>query len=878
MPLRSLRPAVVLLALLCLPAALRGESYSVTTFAGTSNVAGAADGIPGTFRSPYGLALDASRNLLVTDLLNNTIRRVTPGRVVSTLAGTPGQVGLVDATGAGARFNFPVGIAVDATGNALVADARTFTVRRISSTGVVTTFAGVAFQAGTVDGPAATARFLLPYGVAIDAAGNTFVAEGGAHVIRRISANGVVTTLAGVAGSAGYADGQGSAARFNVPWGIAVDPNGTVYVADSENHVIRRISPAGMVSTHAGKSGVTGPADGTGEAARFQQPRGIALDAAGNLFVADHGNHTVRRVSSSGFVVTIAGSPGVIGDDDSVGAAARFFDPVAVAVDGNAVYIADSGNNLIRRAVPASAAALPVISIHPVEQQVSVGQPVTFRVVASGGNLTYAWFRNGFAIPGATAATLTLAAPTIDDEASFRVRVTGPGGAVDSESAALTVWPVGTGGVAITARPLGQSVAVGDPVRFAVTASGNGLGYQWLRNGAAIAGATRATYALAAAQTADAGVYGVRVSAGAVTETAFAKLVVGGVSGGAVTLLSEPAGRSVAVGQAVSFSVQAGGAGPFTYQWFKDGVALAGATAATLTLTAAQVSDAGTYAVRVSAGAAFVFSSGAVLTVQGPAGPAARLTNLSVRTNLEAAATLIVGVAVAEGPREVLFRAVGPALAVFGVPGVLANPRIEIYNGAGARVQENEDWQAGLAPVFAAVGAFALPAGSRDAALVAPLTPGGFTAQVPGAAGGVVLVEAYETGPAGAARLINVSARNRVGTGDDVLIAGFTLAGNGAKPLLIRAVGPGLAAFGVPGTLTDPKLEIYNSAGVKVAENDTWDPALAATFGTVGACPLPAASRDAALRAELAPGSYTALVKGSDGGTGEALVEVYELR
>jgi hypothetical protein len=126
--------------------------------------------------------------------------------------------------------------------------------------------------------------------------------------------------------------------------------------------------------------------------------------------------------------------------------------------------------------------------------------------------------------------------------------------------------------------------------------------------------------------------------------------------------------------------------------------------------------------------------------------------------------------------------------------------------------------------------------------------------------------------------LINVSARNRVGTGDDVLIAGFTLAGSGAKPLLIRAVGPGLAAFGVPGTLADPKLEIYNGAGVKVAENDTWDPALAATFGSVGAFALPGGSRDAALRTELPPGSYTALVKGSDGGTGEALIEVYELR
>ncbi|MEY3607422.1 MAG: hypothetical protein RLZZ447_210, partial [Verrucomicrobiota bacterium] len=613
MSLRRLPPAVALLALLS-PAVLRAESYSVTTFAGTSNVAGGADGAPGTFNSPYGLAVDASRNLVVADTINNTVRRITPGRVVSTLAGTLGQPGYVDATGAAARFNFPVGVAADGAGNVLLADARTFTIRRVTAAGVVATFAGAGLQAGTTDGPAASARFLLPYGVAVDGAGNAYVAEGGTHVIRRISAASVVTTLAGTAGASGYADGAGPSARFNVPWGIAVDAAGTVYVADSENHVIRRISPAGVVTTWAGQSGVTGYADGAGVVARFQQPRGLAVDAGGNLFVADHGNHTVRRISAAGVVETIAGSPGITGDADSVGAAARFYYPVAVAVDGNAVYIADSGNNLIRRAVPASAAALPVISIHPVEQQVAVAQPVTFRVVASGGGLTYAWFRNGFAIPGSTAATYTLAAPTVEDEASYRVRVTGPGGAVDSEPAALTVWPVGTAGVAITARPLGQSVAVGEAVNFTVTASGTNLSYQWLRNGAGLAGATRATYALAAAQTADAGVYGVRVSAGTVSETAFAKLVVGGVSGGAVTLLSEPVGRSVAAGQAVTFSVQASGAGPFTYQWFKDGAALAGATAAALTLPAAQAADAGTYSVRVSAGTAFVVSSGALLT------------------------------------------------------------------------------------------------------------------------------------------------------------------------------------------------------------------------------------------------------------------------
>lgn len=343
------------------------------------------------------------------------------------------------------------------------------------------------------------------------------------------------------------------------------------------------------------------------------------------------------------------------------------------------------------------------------------------------------------------------------------------------------------------------------------------------------------------------------------------------------TITQQPTNQTALPGGTVIFTAAASGTPTPTLQWWRDGQPIAGATGATYTVANVRTTDAGVYSVVATNPGGSQLSSAATLTVIAP-NANARLSNLSVRTNLAASATLIVGVAVADGSRDVLFRAIGPTLAAFQVPGTLADPRLEIYNGAAVKVNENDNWAPTLAPVFASVGAFALTPGSRDAALVAPLSPGGFTAQVPGATGGVVLVEAYDTGPAGAARLVNVSARNRVGTGDDLLIAGFTISGTGNKPLLIRAVGPTLAAFGVGGTLADPKLEIYNAAGVKLTENDTWSPGLATTFASVGAFQLTAGSRDAALVTSLPPGGYTAQIRGSDGGTGEALVEIYELR
>ena len=857
--------------------ALRAQDYAFVNFAGTGNTAGSANGTPGTFSNPYGIAIDADKNLYIADTVNNLIRKITPARVVSTLAGTAGFSGTLDGTGAAARFNFPVGIAADGSGNIYVSDANSFTIRKITAAGVVTTFAGTPFQIGSTDGTGAAARFFLPYGVATDAQGNVYVAEGGNHLIRKITPAGAVTTLAGGAQQPGNTNGTGGAARFNIPFGVAVDSAGNVFVADSGNNVIRRVTAAGVVTTFAG-DGLSGAFDGTGTAARFNQPRGVAVGAGGVVYVADYGNSVIRAITSAGVVTTVAGTAGIVGEVNSVGPTVRFYDPTGIVADGTTVYVADTSNNLVRRGVPASSAGLPEINIHPIDQEIAVGQSITFRVTATGSSLTYQWLRNTVVIPGATASTYTIASPVGTDAAVYSARVSGPTGSVDSTGAGLTVHPVVVGTIPITARPIGQSVNTGQAVSFSVTATGSGLTYQWLKAGVPIAGATASTYAIAAVTVSSAGTYGVRITAGAATETPTAKLIVDASAGAPVTITSNPSSQTVNTGQPVTFSVTATGTGALTYQWLKNDTAIVGATAANFTIASTQASDTGSYTARVSVGSASVTSAPAILTVGAPPpppGPTARLSNLSVRTTLAASQTLIVGVVVSGGSRDVLVRAVGPALAVFGLTGVMADPRLDLYNGQTV-VFSNDDWPANLAPTFASVGAFALPAASKDSAFVQGID-GPRSIQARGTGAGVVLVEAYDLGTGNSPRMINVSARNQVGTGDNILIAGFNVAGTGTKQLLIRAVGPTLADFGVTGTLVDPKLELYSGAGVKITENDNWAPALGPTFTAVGAFQLTGGSRDAALLATLEPGSYTVQVSGVGGGTGEALVEVYEV-
>jgi hypothetical protein len=330
----------------------------VTTLAGSAGNAGSTDGTGSAalFRLPAGVALDGAGNVYVADFANHTIRKVTSAGVTTTLAGSAGSFGSANGTGGAAQFNHPSGVTVDGAGKVFVADYFNHTIRQVTPGGVVTTLAGSAGNAGSANGTGSAARFNYPAGVAVDAAGNVFVADSFNHTVRQVTSAGVVTTLAGNAGSAGSADGTGNAALFRFPTGVAADAAGNVYVADFENHTIRKATAAGVVTTLAGSAGTKGSADGTGDAALFSGPTSVAADGAGNVYVADYENHTIRKVTPGGVVTTLAGSAGSAGYTDATGSAAQFYYPYGVAVDGAGnVYVADSYNHAIRKVTPGGA-------------------------------------------------------------------------------------------------------------------------------------------------------------------------------------------------------------------------------------------------------------------------------------------------------------------------------------------------------------------------------------------------------------------------------------------------------------------------------------------------------------------------------------------
>jgi hypothetical protein len=369
---------------------------------------------------------------------------------------------------------------------------------------------------------------------------------------------------------------------------------------------------------------------------------------------------------------------------------------------------------------------------------------------------------------------------------------------------------------------------------------------------------------------ADAGDYTVTIfTAGGVVTSAPATLTL--TPGGAPVFVTQPHGVTVNAGSTVALSSTATGSPTPNYQWRKDGTAILGATSDTLVLPSVTSSTAGNYTVLVSNSlGSFVSNSAAVAITTGQP---SRLPNLSVRTTLGAAQTLTVGFATV-GAKTMLVRGVGPTLGAFGLTGVLPDPTIELFNATAAKIDENNDWNSALAPVFTAVGAFALTGGSKDAALQRSCN-GANTALIKSSGSGVVLVEVYDAG--GPGKLVNVSARNLVGTGENLLITGFVVDGTVAKTLLIRGVGAKLAEFGVTGVLADPKLEIYTAAGTKIAENDSWNAQLQPLARSVGAFDLTLGSRDAALLLTLAPGNYTAQISGVGATTGEAIVEVYDV-
>jgi sugar lactone lactonase YvrE len=320
--------------------------WTVTTFAGD----GQANFREGTgtgaeFNLPYGVTTDAAGNVYVADNGNNRIRKITPEGVTSTLAGN-GMASYKDTIASEARFRDPLGVVADPDGNVFVSDVNNKRIRKISRDGIVSTVAGdgtTAFK----DATGIAAEFYTPIGIARDLSGNLYIADANNRRIRKIAPDGAVTTLAGD-GNVNFKDGIGAAAEFKFPTGVAADAAGNVYVADSYDNRIRKISPAGVVSTLAG-DGHSGFTDAAGALAEFNTPGGVAVDASGNVYVADTYNQAIRRISPAGIVRTLAGG-GTIGFKDGKAGVAEFNEPIGVAVDASGnIYVTDNGDHRIRK-------------------------------------------------------------------------------------------------------------------------------------------------------------------------------------------------------------------------------------------------------------------------------------------------------------------------------------------------------------------------------------------------------------------------------------------------------------------------------------------------------------------------------------------------
>jgi len=744
-----------------------------------------------TFNGPAGLALGPNGRLYLTDSLNETIREIGADGSVLTFAGLALVNGHVDGVGSAARFHRPEGIAVSATGIIHVVEEFNGTVRQISPARRVTTLAGSPSNFGQLDGTGPAAQFYFPRGIAVDAAGTTYVADTVNNSIRKVTSAGVVTTFAGLthAGGQGTTDGTGQLARFNGPHGLAVDAAGNLIVADSRNHLIRRVTPAGVVTTVAGGPGVAGSADGPAAEARFRQPNAVAVDAAGTIFVADTFNSTIRMISREGVVKTIGGRPAEALSLDAfpgLGMNARLVRPHGIVVHPNGMLFMLDGN-VVWRGEPMLP---PEVATEAPRTTVALeGETVTLAANVTGTPApALQWLRNGTSIPGATRSTLTLARISEADAALYSLIATSPAGV-----AALDV----------TTLRLGPVPALTQPLRAVAT-----------------------------------------------------------ITGGAVLL-----------------QVTASGRGPLSYVWRRDGTIVPGESDRVL-LT----SVAGLYTVTVANAAGEIVSA--------PVDVGSRLANVSARASVTpGGAPLIVGVVVS-GPastaKQLLIRGVGPMLASFAVPDAMREPILTAYRSSSpigiSAGWDTDPTAAQIRAAAVAVGAFALPEGSHDSALLATVGTGAYTVHVTDRAsgGGSALLELYETSSDGGGRIANLSFRGNVARGP--LLVGFVVAGQLPARLLVRAVGPTLAQFGVSGSLARPQL-VLRSQAAALHSNAGWSTAanaveIASAAAAQGAFALPNGSGDAALFVTLPPGAYTAEVDDATGGsalTGEALVEIYHL-
>ena len=711
---------------------------------------------------------------------------------VTTLAGWPDAYGTTDATGRMARFNSPGSVRTDSSGNVYVADSGNNTIRKVTPQGVVTTIAGTAGTAGSTNGPATTAALLQrarrrrrrfrrqplcrrqrqlrdpgdfrlrepspplpawqefrarPTGPG-QAPGSTIpkislrrkreslrCRRRGRHPRKVVIATGAVTTLAGSPSSRGTADGQGAAARFYDPVGVGTDSSGNIYVADSGNNTVRKVTPAGVVTTLAGLARTAGSSDGTGTAARFNFPTGIAVDSSGDIFVADSGNDTIRNISPALAVTTIAGAAGQAENTDGLAPNARFDSSGDLAIDSAGVlYVADTGNNTVRRIVLGSLTApTGTVTAAAPSSPLAAGSALTLSVnVPAAASATLQWQLSGVSIAGATGSTYSVPIVGTADEGSYAV--------VATNAAGSTTLSVGTLQVSVNSHLYNIST----------------LGYVG-------AGASQ------------------NLVAGFYTDGSGSKNIVIRGIGPNLAVVSPPlAGLTLANPKLTLFNASAAVLG--TNSAWGGGQTLVNAFATVYAAPFQANSSDTALLTSVAAGPGIGYTAEVDSLATGASGvaqielydydsyvgtPASHLVNISTRGFVGSGAHQLLDAGfytIGSTSQTLLIRAVGPGLAVNspGLSGLtLARPVLTLYDKNGNTMATNTGWGNGPAagnstvvaqiePATAAimnrVYASTIASGSSDSAMVVTLPANtGYTVEVTSADAttGIALVEIY---------------------------------------------------------------------------------------------------------------------------------------
>lgn len=892
------------------------ERYRFTTLAGAAP--GSADGVGAAarFYQPAKVGVDRAGNVFVADTKNSTIRKITPNGVVSTVAGLAGVTGTADGKGAAARFAWPQGVALDAADNVYISDYFNHTIRKISPAGVVKTLAGSPGTPGHADGQGSAAVLSYPRGMTVDGSGNVYVVDGTLqNNIRKISPAGEVTTVA----SGITADD------------VAVDTSGNLFVANGGRKRIDKITPDGVLTTFAG-SGMIGIDDGTGTAAKFNNPNGICIDSSGNLYVTDYSSHTIRKVTPSQVVTTVAGTPVSFGSNDGSTTTAKFYYPQGLAVGGaGEIYVADSYNNAIRKISNGSVTTLAGLanqgSADGIGNVSQFSQP-SGEAIDLDGNL-YVADANNHTIrqisPDGVVTTIAGLAgnPGSSDGYKSAARFNYPSGvAVDAagnvfvaDASNCTIRKITPSGFVTTIAGMAQQAGTADgsgsgarfwsPRSLAVDSSGNIFVADTYSH--TIRKITRSGNVTTFAGTADPGapgslvdgkgagarfsyVYGIAIDRAGV-------LWVADSGNGAIRKITPDANVSTFAGLSNTALALDNAGNIYVADYYNSAIRKINPAGVITTLGGAGQPG---YRDGTGSDALFNFPLGIAVDEQGKVYVAdtgnhairvggsetiSQSLNISTRLEVRSGNEVMIGGLIISGhrPKKVILRAIGPSLAKSAVAAFLGDPALELHDSSGAVIATNHNWKvsdSGNPSEYNGIAATGIaPSDDREAAIVATLQPGlSYTAIIYGESNttGIGLLEAYDLDPRVDALLANISTRGFVGARDNVMIGGFILGGGGgASKVVIRAIGPSLGAAGISNPLSDPTLELHDSNGNIIVANNDWGDSQRAEIEATGLAPTN--DLESAIVMMLSPGNYTAVVAGKGGGSGVGLVEVYNL-